>query len=220
MKQLRSPRHSSITAVLCVDETCPSLELLRHLERTLIESFRDTEIVIIAAAPPDTVALALKHMVGTLPDISVHFLAHACDPDTQRLIGLDRALGDWVLCLTPTAAEIDSLAPLFSRIDEGYDVIVSESAPPPSERLSSYRFLERRFFGLLDRMVGSQINPGTSSVRLYSRAAALEIANSINGEILLRSNTLPGGFPTHTITGYSLRCHGHRVPSPRRSVTA
>jgi hypothetical protein len=187
---------TSISAVIVADDAVPSIELARRLGDVLADWFSTTQIVIVCAGPSDAASLALKHMVEALPDIAVCFLAVKCEPDLARLVGLDHALGDWVLCLTPTEEEIEALPRLLEHHGTGHDVIIAEAEAPERRMPTLYGVLERLYFKALDRLVRSRTRPGAFSVRLYSRVAALHIANSAIGEVLIRSSTLAGGFLT------------------------
>jgi polyisoprenyl-phosphate glycosyltransferase len=129
-------------------------------------------------------------------------LAKPVDVDIARMVGIDHAISDFILFVTPTGAEIASIGQLVARMREGYDVVTvvdsdlpsSQSERPVYHRLYVIYF---KFYSLLTRQ---NIKPEGVAFRLLSRAAALFIVGQFGGEIFLKARDIGGAFPASQIS--------------------
>jgi hypothetical protein len=156
----------------------------------------------------------LRTVVDVVSDITVHFLADRVDRDLAILVGIDHALGDWVVILTPTAEEIAALPRVFAKA--GPFEIVFAGAPEPAKLPLLYRKLAGWYFRLYEVWSGSPIEWPPPQVRVYSRAAARCLANSLDGEFMLRSLAFSGAFPGTRVV-LDAAAHG-KLPSPKATA--
>jgi hypothetical protein len=189
------PELGSVSAVLVVDERAPDTSVLAAWGEALARRFADVELVVVANGVSSPVALALEALAATTPDLTVHFLAERIDHDAACLAGLDTAIGDWVLLAEPQVARIAVLEELLGRAAAGFQVVIAmpaEAAGPDS----CYGRLSGLYFRLYRALTGRTVLRPAPLLRLYSRAAGLFIAGSPEGEMLLKTETVAGGFPS------------------------
>src|SRR5215469_11111361 len=115
-------RIDAITAVVVVRSRVASVEVFRNLATCLARASVDYEIVILANDVSTETAQRLLALADAVANVTVHFLAQRVDYDTAVLLGIDQALGDWVVVLTPTAEEIQCLPTVLDRAGQ-YQVI-------------------------------------------------------------------------------------------------
>lgn len=191
---------SSLTAVMVARDECPSGDLVDRLSNVLSEMVIDLNIVIVANGTTNEVSLALKNLVATVPDLTVVFLGVQQHDDIARLVGIDQAIGDYVLFCTPTQAEVDSLPRLLDPLSEDYDLVVGigEGGVKVDESLLT-RLSFRAFRALFLRLTGFPFEARPPGFRVFSRAAALYVATNAVGEVLIRSLSLGPGFPAQIV---------------------
>ncbi|MFC1458343.1 hypothetical protein ACETIH_16890 [Microvirga arabica] len=196
-----TPKFEAITAVTVVEWRLPPLELFEQLEAALCKVAADHEIVIIANAVTANVAQGLRAIIDQVANVTVHFLAQRVDRDTAVLVGIDHALGDWVVVLTPTAEEIAGLPQVLEKA--GPYEIVFAGARLEIDIPTTYRRIARIYFKLYELVSGSAIDWPAPRIRVYSRAAARYLTGLLDGEFALRSLSFSGTFPgtREVITG-------------------
>jgi len=190
------PPLGSVSAVMVVDDAAHDTGALAAWGEALAELFSEVELVVVANGVASAVALALEAEAAEIPDLTVHFLADRIDHDTAHLVGLDTAIGDWVLLGEPDAARLGVLRELIGRVREGYQVATATGGAPPA-RGAVYEWLELAYFRLYRALSGRTVLRPPPVLRLYSRAAALYLAGSPDGEMLLKTEVIAGGFPAY-----------------------
>jgi hypothetical protein len=185
---------------MVVRDRCPDRALLDRLAEALGGLAADFNVVIVANGTTNEVSLELKSLVATVADLTVVFLGTRHHDDIARLVGIDQAIGDFVLFCTPTPAEIASLPALLAPLAQDYDVVAG--APPqaagPTESLLT-RASYRVFQALFQRLTGFCFEAQPTGFRVLSRAAALYVATNALGEVLIRSLSLGPGFPATVV---------------------
>jgi polyisoprenyl-phosphate glycosyltransferase len=188
-----APALGSVSAVLVVDDHVPTPSTLTAWGDALAELFTDVQLIIVANGAGTPAALALEELVARVPDVTVLFLAERIDHDSANLIGLDTAIGDWVLLAQANNERAPALRDLISRLREGYQVTIAIGRDVGPQGLV-YDLLAGGFFRLYQTLTGRPVLRPTPILRLYSRAAALFIAGSADGGMLLRTDIIAGGF--------------------------
>jgi len=193
------PLLGSLSAVVVVDDAAPDLAQLTALSEMMVQLAADTEIVLVATGVSSQVALGVAAIVDALPDVTSLFLPERLHRDTARLVGMAAALGDWVLLVAPTAAEIAVLPSLVERTCAGIEIVIGEPTTAEAVRGGVYSALARSYFWLFNALTDQQLRWPAPAMRLYSRAAALYVGSHPSGEMLLRSDSAIGGFPADRI---------------------
>jgi hypothetical protein len=185
---------------MVVRDRCPSRAQLDGLAEALGGLAADFNLVIVANGTTNEVSLELKALIATVADLTVVFLGMRQHDDIARLVGIDQAIGDFVLFCTPTPAEIASLPDLLAPLADDYDLVVG--APPPAAATTEslpIRASFRAFQALFQRLTGFCFEARPTGFRAFSRAAALYVATNALGEVLIRSLSLGPGFPSTVV---------------------
>jgi len=183
-----------MTGVVVVGESEPAdVAVFHQLSAALAQHASDSEIVVIANAVPVDCARALETIAQTVPDTTVHFLAQQTDVDTAMLVGIEQALGDWVVLLTPTPEEVAALDVLLEETTR-YQVVFGGSHEP-RQGSAFYRLAARGYFWLYRLVSGTPMDWPAPRIRIYSRAAARFIVSQLDGEFMLRALNFSGAFP-------------------------
>jgi len=191
---------SSVSVVIVVRHTLSQLELLGRLLASLRAHFADIETVVVANGLPADMALEMKKVAELIADCTVLFLSEEVHDDVARLLGIDHAISDFVLFTTPLAAQIDALPAMIASLREGNDVVIGEG---DSGIITDRGGISSTFFdlfrGVHRLLVGSSYEAQSPTFRIFSRSAALYIANRRDGEVLVRARSLGQGFPCAVI---------------------
>ena len=186
-------RTGSVSAVLVVEDDIPEAAALIAWGDALAELFSDVQLIVVANGVTTPVALALEELTTRVPDLTVLFLADRIDHDGAHLIGLDTAIGDWVLLAEARIERLAILRDLLSRIADGYQAMIAVGKPTAGQG-RVYTVMAAIFFRLYQAMTGRPVLHPAPVLRIYSRAAALFIAGSTDGGMLLRTDVIAGGF--------------------------
>jgi hypothetical protein len=186
-------RFDAVTAICIVESCVPRLEVFQALGGSLADAAKDHEIVVIANGVSAEVTHQLRTIAEAVANVTVHFLAQPVDRDLAVLLGIDHALGDWVLVLTPTLEEVANLPRVLQQA--GPYEIVFAGAAMRTDLPRLYGHMARAYFKLYAFASGSTVDWPTPPIRVYSRAAARYLAGQLNAEFALRSLDVSGAFP-------------------------
>lgn len=188
---------TSISAIVVQDRTEPDPSLFERLNATLSRIAVDSEVIIVANNVTAEIVRSLRPFVESIPDATCVILAAPTDPDVARLIGIDYAIGDFVVFLTPTDTELSAAESLVRQTSDGFDLVtvVDPEAKRKFEGRRFYWLLYEIFFRFYSILTGRTVRPEGATLRLLSRPAALYVANQFGGEILLKSREIGSGFP-------------------------
>lgn len=187
---------TSLTAVFVVRVFNPPVETVRALVDALAERVADFNIVIVANGVDSGAALALNALVNEIPDVTIVYIAPEQHDDVARLLGIEQAIGDYILLCTPTLAEIADLDRLFAHISKGNDVVIGRRRGGLAVARGPLNALCFSIFRQVFRLAtGRHYAKSHPAFLLLSRAAALHIAGSPEGEVLIRSGEIGRGFP-------------------------
>lgn len=167
------------------------------------------EIVIMGNGVGPETTLRLEALVAQVSDVTVHLLADRVDPDVATLIGMDRALGDWVVVMTPTLAEMEALLAVLAATAT-HQVVFAAAAGAEGDRLLGW--FGRAFFAVSGRLAGVPLEWPTPRLRAYSRAAVRWLTHRLDGAVLMRSLHFRGAFP-----GRRLEIPALAADRPRRA---
>jgi hypothetical protein len=189
---------SSMTVVVVVrNGPPPSLALVEQLSAALEELSVDFNYVFVANDIDATTGLKLKALVAAVPDLTVVMLGETVHDDVARLVGIDHAIGDFVLFCKPTPGEIEILPRLIRPLSDGYDLILGIGAGGVvAERSRLSHLLFPVFRGVFRIITGYAFEERPTGFRVLSRAAALFVASRADGEVLVRSRSIGPGFPS------------------------
>src|SRR5271157_2215437 len=98
-------RLTSLTAVFIARDFCAPIETVRALADALAERVVDVNIIIVANGAGNVTARTLNALASAIPDVTVLYLATEQHDDVARLLGIEQAIGDYILFCTPTLTE-------------------------------------------------------------------------------------------------------------------
>jgi polyisoprenyl-phosphate glycosyltransferase len=203
-------------SVVLVTRTASEFERAVVVDRHLDQLGIDHETVVVSCNADDEQALFLNEAIHRIPDATVLFLHTDRDQGFAHLVGVDNAIGDWVLIAGPLAEDIGHLQSLIGTAKEGYSHIVPTAAVR-SGKSWIYRQIEKAFFRLYVRIGQVAAVPDAPVTRLLSRPLALYVVTNPHGEMLLKCQAMPPGFATARIDATEI------LPAengPRRSLLA
>jgi len=201
---------SSLTTIVVVDGKAPDPEayeaLAGILERARIDDF---DVVLVANGVNADVTLDLKDFVARVPDSTVVFLNRPMHADVARLVGINHAVGDYLLFTSLAEEERLALPELLEPLRAGYDLSVADPLEGKLvvRRPAGQTVLLGTYLKVYRLLTGTELETRPTGFRALSRAAALFVASRPSAEILLRSRDLGPGFacttrsllPAHTI---------------------
>jgi hypothetical protein len=160
----------------------------------------DFEIIMIANGVGNELTLPLKQFAETSPDTTIVFLGERVHDDVARLVGIDHAVGDYVLLCNPDAADAKALPSLVAPLWEGFDLvfgdprgrIVVERPPATRALFEIYRRVYRSATGL-------KLSRYPTGLRIFSRDAALFVASRYDAEIRIRAENIGAGFASTSV---------------------
>jgi len=88
---------TSLTAVFIARDFCASIETVRALADALAERVVDVNIIIVANGAGSVTARTLNALASAIPDVTVLYLATEQHDDVARLLGIEQAIGDYIL---------------------------------------------------------------------------------------------------------------------------
>lgn len=186
---------ASVTVVAVINDRVPDTACLERYAAVMADCSIDFDLILIANGVDIEMALALKTLVATVPDILVVFLAEPMHDDLARLVGVEHVAGDYVLFCDPIEDDPGLLPALFARLREGYDLVVADRGPPLSERSGLSRRLVTFYGWLYRQLAGVPLNVQPTGLRMLSRAAALYVSGRPEAELLIRARSMGHGFP-------------------------
>src|SRR5207253_2680688 len=124
------------------------------------------------------------------PDTTCLILNERLDLDTARLIGMDNAIGDYVLVLTLDRSILAALPLVIDSIRASRDAVFAV----PQASSGHNGFAERFAYAVLSRLSGHTLSPEPITMAMFRREAALHLLNKHNAEILLKARSLGIGF--------------------------
>jgi hypothetical protein len=186
---------TSLTAIFVVRRFNPPMETVQALADSLAERVVDFNIIIVANGVDQESVIALNRLPNKIPDLTIIYIAPEQHDDVARLLGIDQAIGDYILLCTPTLSEISDLDKLFASIAAGNDIVVGKRrgghmvVRGPLNRLGFAIF--RYVFKL---STGCDYPKNHPAFHLLSRTAALNMAGSPDAEVLIRRGDIGPGF--------------------------
>jgi hypothetical protein len=188
---------TSISAVLVLGERPVDIETLNCLSAALAAAATDSEIIVVANEVSMEQVQRLRSLVDKVPDLTCVLLAKPVDIDVARMVGIDHAVCDFILPVTPTETEIRSIGQLTARAHEGYDIITVVDSSFPSKRKERplYHLFYFAFYKLYGLLTHKSVKHEGVTFRLLSRTAALFIVGQYGGELLLKASYIGSAFP-------------------------
>ena len=172
--------------------------VLKSIDEILEKFTAEHDLVLVANGVQDSFAKSIADQIDDLPDATVHFLPSSLEPSQATLIGIDNAIGDWVLLCAPEDVAPDCVETMLESGRAGYSQVILDSEIP-DPKFSLYNLCERFFFALYRTLTMIDVTREGWRCRLLSREVGLYILASRHGDMLLKSRRLVSGFPSTTV---------------------
>ena len=182
---------SSLSIVCVVSGEAPAQAWFDRILAAAGAVASDVDMVVVANAATSKASLALQQRIQACPDTVCLFLGSRVDDDLACITGIDNAVGDYVLLISPEAGDIDALPDFVKAAEQGYDFV---TVTPGPVRTSAYSVAQRLFYALYGNLTDTHIPLGHSPFRLMSRPAALHLISRPDAEMLLKADGIGPGF--------------------------
>src|SRR3954468_23186548 len=117
----------SLTVITVVDNQAGTPASFERFADVVQREATDFDFVLVANAVGTEQSLRLKDTFEIVPDCTTVFLGERVHEDLARLVGIDHAVGDYVLLCDISVDDPESLPPLLARAREGFDLIVGDT---------------------------------------------------------------------------------------------
>jgi glycosyltransferase involved in cell wall biosynthesis len=155
----------------------------------------DYELIVIDNASDDESISTLKRLSGEsgLPNLQVYGLTKEVDADTASWVGLENALGDFVVVVDPLADDISFLPVMLDQAVSGADVVFAgnEQKSPQS---FSYRVGFSVFNALYKWLNGVNLAKEAPQYRVLNKRVVNFILQHPQPSVTYRHLTASGGF--------------------------
>ena len=155
----------------------------------------DYELIIIDNASDDGSVIALKNLTGPsgYPNLQVYALTKEVDADTAFWVGLENALGDFVVAIDPLLDDIGFLPEMLDKAVIGADVVFANNLQKPRQSIS-YRAAYSVFNFLYKSFNGIQLAKEAPQYRLLSKRIINFILQHSQPALTYRHLPATGGF--------------------------
>ena len=145
-----------LSAVLVVRNQSASIEkILSDAAAVIAGIVSDYELIVVDNASDDDSILVLKRLTAEngLAKLQVYALTKEVDADTASWVGLENALGDFVVVVDPLTDDISFVPNMLDQAVSGADVVFANNAQKPAQSFA-YRGANAVFHSLYNRFNG------------------------------------------------------------------
>ncbi len=185
-----------ISIALIVRNQAVYLEHLISDVMTAIEPYvTDYEIIIIDNASEDRSLIVLRHLTGEngFPNVQVYALTKEVDADTAALVGLENALGDFVVVIDPLSDDINFLPNMLDAAVSGAEVVFANNEQKSVHNLT-YRWANAIFNVLYKWFNGIHLAKEAPQFRMLSKRVVNFILQHPQPTLTYRHLPATGGF--------------------------
>ena len=185
-----------VSLVLILDEidTDAFAAYLKEAQAYLNIRYSDYEILIIDQNRATFPILHQKELLETVPSVRWLKLSFPVEMDTALSVGIENAIGDFVLLMRPTVDPVDIIEDMVNESIEGNDVVIGISNRPRTLGYKIARKISNKFL----EAIGYHIPKNATPVRCLSRRAINTVLRTgkLSHQFFVKvANT---GYPTTT----------------------
>jgi len=185
-----------LSAVFVVRNQSASIEnILSDAVAIIADIVSDYELIVVDNASDDDSILVLKQLTGEngLANLQVYALTKEVDADTASWVGLENALGDFVVVVDPLADDISFVPKMLDQAVSGADVVFANNAQKPAQSLA-YRGANAVFHSLYNRLNGVHLAKEAPQYRVLSKRVINFILQHPQPAMTYRHLPATGGF--------------------------
>ena len=155
----------------------------------------DYELIVVDNASEDDSVATLKKLTaeGGQPNLQVYALTKEVDADTASWVGLENALGDFVVVIDPLADDINYLSKMLDNAVTGADVVFANNEQKTPQSLA-YRFAYAVFNLLYKWFNGIHLAKEAPQYRVLSKRVVNFILQHPQPSMTYRHLPASGGF--------------------------
>ncbi|WP_092409303.1 glycosyltransferase [Dokdonella immobilis] len=170
-------------------------ELLERAGRCIGPLVSDYELIVIDNASQDDSLAVLKGLMGENghSNVQVYALSKEVDTDTAFWVGLENALGDFVVVLDPLVDDIAFVPEMLDKAVRGADVVFVNNRLKPTQGLA-YRFSYAVFNRLYKAFGGVDLAREAPQYRLLNKRVINFILQHRQPAMSYRHLPATGGF--------------------------
>lgn len=168
---------------------------LTEITKLLSGICKDFEVIVIDNASQDESINLLKQLTSAdgLPNLQVYALTKTVDDDTAAWVGLEHALGDFVVAMDPSVDDLDFLPTMLEQASGGADVVFARNTQR-SAATWGYRVLYNLFNRTYRWLSGIDFANDAPQFRVLSRSVINFLLRHPMPAINYRHLPATGGF--------------------------
>lgn len=199
-------------SIVCVlrNQSNVQKEIARELSDAVSDIVSDYEIIIVDNGSTDNSVSEIKQMAGEngLPNLQVYALTKEVDSDISVWVGLENALGDFVVVIEPLTDDINFLPKMLEKSMLGSDVVFAVNKLKPRQGFL-YAMASRVFYALYKQFNGIDLVNEAPQYRVLSKRVVNFILQHQQPALTYRHLPASGGF-AKSVLSYSSRPRGGR----------
>jgi len=186
-----------LLSVVCVmrNQSGNLEKILSEIAERVATLVSDYELIIVDNASDDDSIAVLKALTGEngQPNLQVYALIKEVDADTASWVGLENALGDFVVVVDPLIDDIHFLPRMLDQAASGADVVFGSNEQKPEQGIA-YRAAFAAFNRLYKWFNGIDLAREAPQYRVLSRRVVNFILQHPQPAMTYRHLPATGGF--------------------------
>jgi glycosyltransferase involved in cell wall biosynthesis len=185
-----------LSIVVVVRDQAETLEkMIISIQEQVNHKFSEVEIILVDNASTDNSVLLLKQLTleNGLPNLQIYALTKTVDTDTATWVGMENALGDFVVTLDPRVDDIAFLISMMKEAMSGSDVVFARN-----ERIRNnsvlYRYAYNSFNSIFQYLNGIDLSKDAPQYRVLSKRVINYILQHPQPAVTYRHMPASGGF--------------------------
>ncbi len=170
-------------------------KLITEVADAIAPLVSDYELIIVDNASSDDSVGTLKRLTSEsgLPNLQVYALTKEVDLATAAWVGLENALGDYVVVINPLLDDIHFVSNMLEHAVTGADVVFANNEQKPTENLT-YQAAFTAFNGIYKYFNGLDLVKEAPQYRVLSKRVVNFILQHPQPGISYRHLPATGGF--------------------------
>jgi glycosyltransferase involved in cell wall biosynthesis len=193
----KMPYFPVFLSIVCVvrNQSKGLAQLVTDISDRVAPLVSDYELIVVENSSTDQSVSVLKQLTGEngLPNIQVYALTKEVDPDTASWVGLENALGDFVLVIDPLLDDIQFMPTMLEHAVSGADVVFATNEQQPAQS-ASYRLAFFAFNTLYKWFNGIHLGKEAPQFRILSKRVVNFILQHPRPAMTYRHLPASGGF--------------------------